>query len=167
MPTVRDRVVPTATVRILEPSFAADCEDCAYGFRPGRAAHQALNESNTLLPAGYTAVYDADWQGYFDSIPHAALWRCLPQRISDRSVRSLSRHWLEAPVVEVEPEDPDQSGGRGGKKARPLQRPRSRPGTPPGGVLSPRLSNVYRHWFDRHFQRAGGAYQWAQARLVR
>jgi retron-type reverse transcriptase len=29
---------------ILEPIFEADFEDCSYGFRPGRSAHQALSE---------------------------------------------------------------------------------------------------------------------------
>ncbi|MGH9445215.1 MAG: reverse transcriptase domain-containing protein, partial [Terriglobia bacterium] len=42
IPTVRDRVVQTATLLILEPIFEADFEDCSYGFRPERSAHQAL-----------------------------------------------------------------------------------------------------------------------------
>ena len=42
IPTVRDRVVQMATLLILEPIFEADFEDCSYGFRPGRSAHQAL-----------------------------------------------------------------------------------------------------------------------------
>src|SRR5207249_6531482 len=44
IPTVRDRVVQMATLLILEPIFEADFEDCSYGFRPGRSAHQALEE---------------------------------------------------------------------------------------------------------------------------
>ena len=43
IPTVRDRVVQMATLLILEPIFEADFEDCSYGFRPGRSAHQALD----------------------------------------------------------------------------------------------------------------------------
>lgn len=43
IPTIRDRVVQMATLLILEPIFEADFEDCSYGFRPGRSAHQALN----------------------------------------------------------------------------------------------------------------------------
>ncbi len=42
IPTVRDRVVQMATLLILEPIFEADFEDCSYGFRPNRSAHQAL-----------------------------------------------------------------------------------------------------------------------------
>src|SRR5664279_5188290 len=44
IPTVRDRVVQTATLLILEPIFEADFLDCSYGYRPERSAHQALRE---------------------------------------------------------------------------------------------------------------------------
>src|SRR5260370_16189311 len=42
IPTVLDRVVQMAALLILEPIFEADFEDCSFGFRPGRNAHQAL-----------------------------------------------------------------------------------------------------------------------------
>ena len=86
IPTVRDRVAQMATLLILEPIFEADFEDCSYGFRPGRSAHQALAEIRGHLKAGYQAVYDADLNGYFDSIPHDKLQACLRMRIADRSV---------------------------------------------------------------------------------
>ena len=60
IPTVRDRVIQMATLLILEPIFEADFEDCSYGFRPGRSAHQALEEIRGHVKAGYQAVYDAD-----------------------------------------------------------------------------------------------------------
>src|SRR5438105_4907133 len=73
IPTVRDRVAQMATLLILEPIFEADFEDCSYGFRPGRSAHQALEEIRGHLKAGYQAGYDGDVEGYFDSIPHDKL----------------------------------------------------------------------------------------------
>jgi RNA-directed DNA polymerase len=87
IPTVRDRVAQMATLLILEPIFEADFEDCSYGFRPGRSAHQALQEIRGHLQAGYQAVYDADLKGYFDSIPHDQLQACLRLRIADRRRR--------------------------------------------------------------------------------
>jgi RNA-directed DNA polymerase len=69
IPTVRDRVAQMATLLILEPIFEADFEDCSYGFRPGRSAHQALKEIRGHLKAGYQAVYDADLKGYLDLSP--------------------------------------------------------------------------------------------------
>ena len=66
IPTVRDRVVQTATLLILEPIFEADFLDCSYGYRPGRSAHQALEEIRGHVQAGYQIVYDADLKGYLD-----------------------------------------------------------------------------------------------------
>jgi RNA-directed DNA polymerase len=155
IPTVRDRVVQMATLLILEPIFEADFLDCSFGFRPGRSAHQALAEIRGYIAAGYQAVYDADLKGYFDSIPHDKLQACVRMRVVDRSVLHLIRMWLETPVVEP---------GQGGK---PGQWRRPRKGTPQGGVISPLLANIFRHWFDKVFYRADGPAQWAKAKLVR
>ena len=156
IPTVRDRVAQMATLLILEPIFEEDFEDCSYGFRPGRSAHQALEEIRGHLKAGYQAVYDADLKGYFDSIPHDKLQACLRMRIADRSVLKLIRQWLEAAVVEP----PEESGG-------PPRISRQKQGTPQGGVISPLLANLYLHWFDKAFHRASGPAHWAKAKLVR
>jgi RNA-directed DNA polymerase len=154
IPTVKDRVVQAATLLILEPIFEADFLDCSYGFRPGRSAHQALEVIRANLAAGYRAVYDADLQGYFDSIPHDKLMACLRMRIADRTVLKLIRMWLETPVVE-EADDGTT------KTSKPGQ------GTPQGGVISPLLANLYLHWFDKRFHAADGPVHFAKARLVR
>ena len=155
IPTVRDRVVQMATLLILEPIFEEDFEDCSYGFRPGRSAHQALEEIRGHIKAGYQAVYDADLKGYFDSIPQDKLLACVRMRVVDRSVLKLIRMWLQSPVVEP------AGKGKPGTWTRP------RKGTPQGGVISPLLSNLYLHWFDKLFYRADGPAQWAGAKLVR
>jgi hypothetical protein len=73
VPTVRDRVVQTAAMLVLEPIFEADFLDCSYGFRPGRSAHQALGEIRGHIQAGYQAVYDADLKGYLETSSHYPL----------------------------------------------------------------------------------------------
>jgi RNA-directed DNA polymerase len=156
IPTVRDRVVQMATLLVLEPIFEADFLDCSYGFRPGRSAHQALEEIRGHMQAGYQAVYDADLKGYFDSIPHSQLLACVRQRVVDRSVLQLIRMWLEAPVVE-------RSEGQGG--GRKWSRPKK--GTPQGGVASPLLANLYLHWFDALFHGPKGPARRADVKLVR
>ncbi len=152
IPTVRDRVVQTAALLILEPIFEADFLDCSYGFRPGRSAHQALAEIRDHLKSGYREVYDADLQGYFDSIPQDKLMAAIRMRVVDRQVLKLIRMWLESPVVD------DREGG-------PPRR--SKKGTPQGGVISPLLANIYLHWFDKKFHGKDGPARFAGARLVR
>jgi len=73
IPTVRDRIVQTAVLLVLEPIFEADFLDSSYGFRPGKNAHQAIDAIRQYLSAGFTEVYDADLKSYFDTIPHDAL----------------------------------------------------------------------------------------------
>ena len=157
IPTVADRVVQTACLLILEPIFEADFEECSYGFRPERNARQALEEIRWLIGLGYQAVYDADLKGYFDSIPHERLMACVRMRVADRSVLKLIGMWLKVAVVEG-----GQGSGGGGLLGK-----RNHQGTPQGGVISPLLSNLYLHWFDKVFHRVGGPAQWAKAKLVR
>src|SRR5262249_7797386 len=145
-----------ATLFDLEPIFEADFEDCSYGFRPGRSAHQALEEIRGHLRAGYQVVYDADLKGYFDSIPHSQLLACLRMRIMDRSVLKLIRMWLEAPVVER-----SEGQGGGSKWSRP------RKGTPQGGVGSPLVANLYVHRVDALVRGAQGPARRADVKLVR
>jgi RNA-directed DNA polymerase len=157
IPTLKDRVAQMAVVLMLEPIFEADFLNCSHGFRPGRKAHDALEEIRTNLKAGRTAVYDADLKGYFDSIPHDKLMACVRMRVTDRGVLDLIRRWLRAPIVEIDeqtgkPKPPRKSDGKG---------------TPQGGVISPLLANIYLHWFDKMFYRQDGPSQWANARLVR
>lgn len=152
IPCVRDRVVQAAVMQVLEPIFEADFEECSYGFRPERSAHQALAKIREHIKSGRKAVYDADLQGYFDSIPQDKLLAAVRMRVVDRSVLRLIRQWLQAPVVE------ERKGG-------PPRR--SKQGTPQGGVISPLLANIYLHWFDKAFNRPDGPAHWANARLVR
>jgi RNA-directed DNA polymerase len=149
IPTLKDRVVQMAVVLILEPIFEADFEDCSYGFRRGRSAHQALEAIRQGLKEGLTAIYDADLKGYYDSIPQDKLLACVRMRVADRSVLGLIRMWLEAPIMEEK------------------QRFNNERGTPQGGVASPLLANIYLHWFDKKFHRQDGPANWAKARLTR
>ncbi len=156
IPTIKDRVVQMAVLLIVEPIFEADFLDCSFGFRPGRSAHDALEEIRKNLQQGRREVYDADLQSYFDTIPHEKLMKCVEQRIVDKSVLKLIRMWLKAVVVEPGdgPNDPPKVS-------------RSKQGTPQGGVISPLLANLYLHWFDKLFHRSDGPYRWANARLIR
>ena len=132
IPTVKDRVVQSAVLLIVEPIFEADFHDCSFGFRPNRSAQQAVDRIAAEIKAGNRQVYDADLSSYFDTIPHDRLFLAIAKRITDSSVVGLIRQWLKATIVEP-------NGVRKNPKGK---------GTPQGGVISPLLSNIYLHWFE-------------------
>jgi RNA-directed DNA polymerase len=145
IPTIRDRTVQTAAKLVLEPIFEADLEPEAYGYRPKRSAHDAIQKVHKLLCEGYTDVVDADLSKYFDTIPHTQLLKSVARRIVDRNVLHLIKMWLKVPV-----EERDENGKRrmtGGRS--------SRCGTPQGGVVSPMLANLYMNRFLKHWQITG------------
>lgn len=138
IPTIRDRVVQTAVVLILEPIFEADLQPEQYAYRPNRSAHDAIRQVHKLVGRGYDEVVDADLSGYFDSIPHAELMGSVARRVSDRHLLALIKQWL---VMVVEEDD-----GRGGKR-RTTQAKDTKRGIPQGAPLSPLLANLYMRRF--------------------
>lgn len=82
IPTIRDRVAQMAVKLLIEPIFEADFEDCSYGFRPKRDAHQAVQAVRQALYNAHPYVLDADLQRYFDTIAHDKLMQVIAGRIS-------------------------------------------------------------------------------------
>jgi RNA-directed DNA polymerase len=125
IPTVRDRVVQTAIVNVIEPIFERDFAEHSYGFRPGRGCKDALRRVAELLARGYSHVVDADLKGYFDSIPHDQLMTRLETKIADGPVLRLIASFLKADILDDASQWTPERGA------------------PQGAVLSPLLSNVY------------------------
>jgi len=138
IPTVKDRVVQTATVSVLEPIFEADLPPPQYAYRPDRSALDAVKAVHELLNTGHREVVDADLSGYFDSIPHHELLKSVARRVSDRHLLHLIKMWLEAPVEEMDVR---------GRKQRTTHNKDERRGTPQGSPISPLLSNLYMRRF--------------------
>jgi RNA-directed DNA polymerase len=86
---------------VIEPIFEADFEDCSFGFRPKKDAHQAIGAIREALNHGCPYVLDADLQQYFDTIVHDKLMKLIAGRISDRHILGWINQWLKAPVMEV------------------------------------------------------------------
>jgi RNA-directed DNA polymerase len=120
IPTIRDRVVQTAAKLVLEPIFEADLEDCAYGYRPGRSALDAVEATQALLRRGYVNVVDADLSKYFDTIPHRELMQSVARRIVDPHVLRLIKLWLRVPVEERDGKGKRRlSGGKTNRRGTP------------------------------------------------
>ncbi len=138
IPTIKDRVVMTAAMLVLEPIFEADLQPEQYAYRQGRSALDAVQHIRALLKSRHWEVLDADLSGYFDSIPHAELLKSVARRISDRYILRLIKMWLMAPVEEVD---------RRGRKRRTTRNKDMGRGTPQGAPISPLLSNLYMRRF--------------------
>ena len=136
IPTVKDRVVQSAAVIVLQPILEADFHDHSYAYRPKRRTHQAMDKVKEAMLSGKVEVVDADLSSYFDMIPHRELLQLVAKRVSDGSVLRLIKTWLRAPIVE---EDRDT----GCRKVSA-----NRCGTPQGGVISPLLANLYLNDLD-------------------
>lgn len=149
IPTIRDRVVQTALLIVLEPIFEADLQDEQYAYRAERGALDAVQAVHKLLTTGHTEVVDADLSGYFDSIPHNELMQCVARRVSDKAVLHLIKMWLIAPAEER------TSRGHVVRTTRNKDEGR---GSPQGAPVSPLLANVYMRrfvlgWRTLHYER--------------
>jgi len=156
IPTIKDRVVQTAALIVLEPIFEADLQPEQFAYRTERSALGAVQAVHGLLNTGYTEVVDADLSGYFDSIPHAELMQCVARRVSDKAVLHLIKLWLATPVEEKDARGRVQRTTRNKDEGR---------GSPQGAPISPLLSNLYMRRFVLGWKTLGHE-QKLQARIV-
>ncbi|MGH8208599.1 MAG: group II intron reverse transcriptase/maturase [Steroidobacteraceae bacterium] len=141
IPSLEDKIVQKATVRLLERVFEVDFLPCSYGSRPGRNPHQALDEIDRIIfRESISYVLELDITSYFDAIVRKQLMEMIGQRISDTSILRLIGKWINIGVVD---------------EGRVLN---SETGVGQGQVISPFLANIYLHrvldqWFEDEVKR--------------
>jgi RNA-directed DNA polymerase len=151
IPTIRDRVVQTSAMLVLEPIFEADLPKEQYAYRADRSALDAVQHVHKLINTGHGQIVDADLSSYFDSVPHAELMRSVARRVVDGAMLHLIKMWLEAPVEETDE--------RGNKHRSTRNRDEGR-GTPQGSPISPLFSNLYMRRFVLGWKKLGHEERW-------
>jgi group II intron reverse transcriptase/maturase len=137
IPTFEDKILQRAVAMVLEAIYEQDFLDCSFGFRPGRSAHQALDDLwHRLMEIKGGWVLEIDIRKFFDTLDHRHLQTILRQRVRDGVLLRLIGKWLNAGVQEE------------GCVTHPET------GSPQGGVISPILANAYLHevldtWFEQ------------------
>jgi group II intron reverse transcriptase/maturase len=136
IPSLEDKIVQRATVKLLHAIYEQDFLECCYGFRPGRGAQDALDEVGKGVcrrPIAY--VLEADIRSYFDNIVRSQLMELIEKRVSDGSILRRIRKWSNI-------------GGIDDGRLRVAEK-----GTGQGQVISPLLANIDLHdvldeWFQ-------------------
>lgn len=134
---VRDRVVQSACLHLIEPLFDARFSRSSFAYRPGRGAHHAVAVARAGIRCGKHWVVTADIRKCFDSIDHEILLRLLGDVIGDRDLLDLIGRWLVADVIDFMDVIPSELG------------------VPQGESISPLMANIYLDPLDKEFEQGG------------
>jgi len=136
IPTMKDRALQALVKLALEPEWEARFEPNSYGFRPGRACHDAVEAIFGAIRYKAKYVLDADIAKCFDRIDQRKL---LHKLNTFPTIRRQIRAWLKAGVMD-------------GKELFPTSE-----GTPQGGVISPLLANIALHGMEERIKQYVGS----------
>jgi RNA-directed DNA polymerase len=128
VPTVGDRVAQTVVAMFLEPLVEPRFHPDSYGYRPGKAAHDAVGVCRARCWK-YDWVIDLDVQKFFDEVPWDLVLKAVAAVTDCRWVLLYVKRWLAAPL----------------KRPNGILESRSR-GTPQGSAVSPVLANLFMHY---------------------
>src|ERR1700681_1714584 len=135
IPTVLDRFIQQAVMQVLQRQWDPTFSNHSYGFRPGRATHQAVAQAQQYIAAGHGWVVDLYLEKFFDRVHHDKLMGQIAKRVQDKRLLKLIRAFLNVGVMENGLVSPSVEG------------------TPQGGPLSPLLSNLVLDELDRELER--------------
>ena len=124
-------------MQVLQADWDGTFSEMSFGFRPGRSAHQAVEQAQAYIASGYAVVVDIDLEKFFDRVNHDILMGLIAKRVADKRILKLIRGFLTAGVL-------------GGGLVSPTEE-----GTPQGGPLSPLLSNLMLDVLDKELEKRG------------
>jgi CRISPR-associated protein Cas1 len=124
IPSIKDRIVQTATLLLLSSSFDKKFYEDSWGYRPGRGHQDAILTIEKFLKKEQFWIVDADIEKFFDEVPHLHLIQDLSIWIDDNKLLQLILLWLNS----------FSSHNKGLAQGSPI---------------SPLLSNIYLHPLDR------------------
>ncbi len=137
IPPVLDRFITQAMLPVMSPRVDPGFSDHSDGFRPGRRAHQAVEQACHSVAEGYRWVVAIDLEKFFDHVKHDMLMSRVARHIKDTRLLKRLRRYLTAGIL---PE-----GLVSQREA----------GTPQGAPRAPRLSHSLLDSVDKELERRG------------
>lgn len=137
IPTVVDRMLQQAVLRILMPKYEYMFSIYSYGFRPKKNTLQAIGKSLEYINSGYQHIVEIDLKSFFDEVDHVLLLQILYRKIKCKATMTLLRRWLRTPIL------------LDGKLVK------RRKGVPQGSPISPLFSNIILHELDEFMETRG------------
>lgn len=130
VPAVRDRVVQSSALGVLQPIIERELETCSFAYRPGLSRLNAIDCIRQLREDGFCWVVDADIEAFFDNVEFSLLLQRFAELVRERETIALIEQWVKCDVL------------LHGKRVR-----RTR-GLPQGAPISPLLANLFLDKFD-------------------
>ena len=134
IPPFKDIIIQEVVRTILEVIYEPIFSNHSHGFRPGRNCHTALRHV-VQKSTGFSWAIEGDIKGLFDNIDHKILLTLINKKIKDPRFVSLIYKMLKTKVQE-----------EGSKATISLI------GSSQGSIISPLLSNIMLHEFDRYME---------------
>jgi RNA-directed DNA polymerase len=148
---LEDKVVQTATAKILEAIFDPIMHRYSYGFRQGRSPHQALARlyQEITKRGKHAVVVEMDIEKFFDTVDQEKLMEMIKTRVKDPFFLRHVQRTLRNSILLRDGEVYESSTG-----------------TPQGNPASPVLANIYLHfaldqWFEEKWQMFGEIVRYA------
>lgn len=129
IPTSNDKIVQYILQLLLESLWEKEFIDYNHGFRQKRGAHTAIKQIKKWKRINW--CIEGDILSYFDTIKHDKLISLVYKKIKDQQIIDLLWKFLRAGYI---------------YENKYIYK---NEGVPQGGIISPILSNIYLHEFDK------------------